>query len=77
MYPMAVYTNDITVRIMSLLAYPMAVYRIGKPNYSIPKALNSMFPMVVPPKIHIIARVPSGCVHKIYMSLLAYLAVGH
>ena len=32
---------------MSLLAYTIAVYSAGIPNYPVPKAVNSMFTMVV------------------------------
>ena len=73
-YPMALYTNDITLRFMSLLVYPMAVYRIGVPNYPVPKALNCMFPMVVHQRSKSLLAYPAAMYTR-SISLLAYPAV--
>ena len=69
-YPMGVYTNDIMLWFMSLLADPTVVYRIGIPNYPVPKGVNSSYvPKGCAPKINMIAVVPSSCVHKIYITV--------
>ena len=64
---MTVKANDITE--WSLLAYPMAVYSAGIPNYPIPKAVNIINvpygcapKITITAKIYITASIPSGCV---------------
>ena len=71
-YPAAMYKIS-----LSLLVYPVVVYtgsiqhtqRLcpGIPNYTIPKAVNSV-PNGCAPKINTIASVPSGHVQKIFIT---------
>ena len=72
-YPMSVYTNDLALQFMSLLAYPMAVYRIlvYRTTYPVPKAVNSIFPMVVHARSITLPAYPVAVYTK-SMSVLLY-----